>query len=76
VFIDLNNDLTWQANEAFVLTDATGAFKFSSLAAGTYKIVVQALAGYTRTTPTTLPLSITLSAGQVKSDGLFGYHQP
>ena len=40
VFLDLNNNGTWESTEPIRTTSATGSYSFSGLAAGTYHVVV------------------------------------
>ena len=52
IYIDADNDGKLDTNEKRAVTDSAGAWKFSSLSAGTYNIRIVAKSGYTRTTPT------------------------
>ncbi len=61
VFIDLDGDNVLDSNETKVTTDSKGAFKFSNLNAGTYKIRRVVPTGYK---VTTAARNITLTAGQ------------
>ena len=72
VWLDLDNDGVLDANEARQLTDANGHFTFSGLAAGSYKFREVVPTGWTQTSPAGgFGLSITLTAGQVKSGSSF-----
>ncbi|MGA2500901.1 MAG: SdrD B-like domain-containing protein, partial [Tepidisphaeraceae bacterium] len=67
VFIDNDNDGVWDANETSVLTNATGAFSFPTLAAGSYVLRVVPAKGYKVATPATKLYSLSLKAGQTVS---------
>lgn len=71
VYVDANNNGKLDTGETSVLTDSTGGWSFN-LAAGTKYVRVVLKTGYKFTTPTTGVLSATLTAGQTKTDGLFG----
>lgn len=75
VYIDLNQDGTWQSNENNKLTDASGMFSFVSLIAGTYRIRVVVPAGYSQTAPPGGAFNATLGNGQILTGRLFGVHK-
>ena len=73
VYIDLDNDSVLDSNEVFVKTDSSGNFKFTALAAGTYKIRQVLPAGSKQTTPSNgFGISVTLTAGQSATGKNFG----
>ncbi len=57
---------------ATATTDATGNFCFNNLAAGTYTVAEVQQSGWTQTAPTPNTYTITLTAGQSRSDIIFG----
>ena len=72
VWNDLDNDGVLDSNEVRQITDSTGKFTFAGLAAGTYKFREVVPTGWTQTSPANgFGLSITLTAGQVKSGSSF-----
>jgi hypothetical protein len=76
VYIDLDNDSIWDANEVFALTDASGNWTLSNLAAGTYKVRQVLQTGWKQTTPTNnYGLNVTLSTNQSATGKRFGSKQ-
>jgi uncharacterized protein (DUF2141 family) len=75
VYIDLDNDSILDAGEKRVTTDSSGAYKFSNLSAGTYKIRVVRPSGWTQTTPSNnFGRNASLSTSSSRVDGLnFGF---
>ncbi len=69
VFIDLDGDNALDANEKRVTSGAGGVFKFTGLAAGSYKVRRVFPGGYHLSTA---PLNVTLSAGENFTGGLIG----
>jgi hypothetical protein len=72
VYLDVNNNGTWQTTERSVLTDAQSAYAFNDLVAGTYRVRVVPPAGQLVTTPTGNLLTITLGNGATARNRLFG----
>ena len=72
VFVDSNLDGIWQNTEASVLSDSSGNWKFTNLAAGTYRVRVVQQAGWTRTTPSVGYHAVTLVSGGISTGRLFG----
>jgi hypothetical protein len=73
VYIDLDNDSALDSNEKRVLTDASGNYKLSALAAGTYKVRIVKAPGYVQTTPVNnYGIGVTLTAGQNATAKNFG----
>lgn len=66
VFIDLDNDGSYDNSDILALTDSTGAYAFQNLSAGTFVIRQIVPSGFTETT-LNLPKTVTLSAGQFVS---------
>jgi subtilisin-like proprotein convertase family protein len=60
------------------ITGASGAYQFTSLAAGTYRVDVDTATlpgGFGRTFPATVPYQISLAPGQTNNTADFGYQQ-
>lgn len=75
VWLDLDNDKVIDAGEATTTTDANGNFKFTGLAAGTYKVRQVLPAGWSQTTPSNgFGINVTLTTNQTVSGKLFGEH--
>lgn len=72
VFIDKDNDGVLDAGETSVLTDSAGNYKFTSLAAGAYRVRVVQQAGWTRKAPSTGVYNVTLAAGGSSTGKNFG----
>jgi hypothetical protein len=72
VFLDLNKDGVWNANEPSTISDSSGAYTFSSVAPGTYRIAQVTPTGYRSTTPAAGFADITLSAAQVWTAPIIG----
>ena len=64
VYLDTNNNGTWNTGEPFTTTLADGSYTFTGLAAGTYKVREVVPTGYVRTAPATSDnYSVTLGVG-------------
>jgi len=72
VYLDLNGDGRLDTGDVSATTDINGNFKFTGLTAGTYKVRVVAVSGFTVTHPTGGAQSVTLAAGQASTSTLFG----
>ena len=72
VYIDKNNNGVLDTGETKITTDINGNWSFANLIAGTYVVRVVQPAGTATTTPTGGKFSVTLAAGQVVSNQLFG----
>ena len=70
VFLDLNNNGTYDSGEPATTTDANGNFAFSGLAAGTYKVRDVVPNGFDQTTAN--PANIVLGPGGTSSGTLIG----
>ena len=71
VYIDLDNDSALDSNETRVVTDSSGNYTFSNLAAGTYKVRI-VRDGLTQTFPANnFGIGVTLSSGQSVSNQNF-----
>ncbi len=65
VYLDTNNNGSWNAGEPFTTTLADGSYTLTGLAAGTYKVREVVPTGYVRTAPATSDVySVTLASGQ------------
>lgn len=71
VFLDLDRDGVWDANEYNRLTDASGNYSFGDVPADSYVLRVVRQSGWTA--PESGSYSITLSAGQSTTWKLFGF---
>lgn len=58
VYLDNNNNGIFDAGDVRALSDATGTYSFSNLAPGTYNLRQNVPAGYTLSTPTSLPQTL------------------
>jgi uncharacterized delta-60 repeat protein len=67
VFIDKNKNGIADAGEPTATTNSSGAFTFSGLAAGTYRIVEVLPPGWRRTSPAVGYYDVTITAGQIVS---------
>ena len=68
VFIDLNSNNALDTNEQRVITGSTGAYKFSNLGTGTFKVHEIIPAGWTQTSPASNgSISVTLTTGLAAS---------
>lgn len=77
VFIDANNNSTLDAGEVSKVSDASGNYSFTSLAAGTYSIRQVLPSGWSQTFPTAnTGQSVTVTAGQVVTGKNFGSRIP
>jgi uncharacterized protein (DUF2141 family) len=73
VYLDVDNDSILDSNEVRVLTDSSGNYKFSNLAAGTYKIRIVRPTGWVQTLPTlNYGNNATLTSGQAVTGKNFG----
>jgi hypothetical protein len=73
LWIDLDNDKILDAGEKSTVTDANGNFKFTGLAAGTYKVRQQLPSGWGQTTPLNgYGISVTVASNQSVTGKLFG----
>lgn len=72
VFVDADADGVLDAGETSATTDASGNWRITSLAAGTYSLRVVPGAGYVQTQPASGPISVTVGSGGVASDRRFG----
>jgi hypothetical protein len=70
VYLDTNNDGSWQSTERSVLTTTAGAWSFNDLVPGTYRVRIVPTTNFRLTTPS--PLTITLSNGGSRTNQLFG----
>jgi uncharacterized delta-60 repeat protein len=62
-YLDLNHDGSFDDSDVRELANASGIVTFTGLAAGTYYIEQNTPSGWERTTPSTLPITITLVSG-------------
>ena len=69
VFLDNNNDGVLDTGDTRVFTDATGAFAFTGLVAGTYHVRQNTPAGYTHTTAA-FPVNVTVALGQTVAEDI------
>jgi hypothetical protein len=58
VFIDKDGDGFWDANETYVRTTATGKYVFTDLPAGTIRLTITQVGGYTPTSPTSYTVAV------------------
>ena len=72
VYLDADNDGRFDGGERSVLTDASGNYRFTNLAAGTYRVRVVQQTGWRLTTPTTGLHFLTLGSGRTATGKLFG----
>jgi hypothetical protein len=73
VYIDTNNNSILDAGEVSVLTDSFGKYKFSSLAAATYKVREVLQSGFVQTAPANnFGINVTLASGQMATGKSFG----
>ena len=75
VFLDADGDNTFDSGEKNVLSDSSGNYTFTGLAAGTYNVRVQPITTNVWTRTTAWPSAFSLASGQTKSGVLFGYHK-
>jgi protocatechuate 3,4-dioxygenase beta subunit len=65
VYLDNNNDGSFDSGDTSTTTSSTGTYSFTNLPSGvTYHLREVVPSGYSQTTPTTSPTNITLSSGQ------------
>ena len=74
IFIDKDNDGVYDPEERFAISDANGNWTFNELAAGTYIVRMVKQPGWSITTPSNGVISITLAAGQSRTEVRFGEH--
>jgi hypothetical protein len=73
LYIDPTNSGVYAAGDLTAITDSSGDYTFSGLAAGTYIVRVEPTTGYTQTTPSNnYGQHLTLTAGQNITSVLFG----
>jgi hypothetical protein len=73
LYIDLDNDKILDTNEQRVLTDSSGNYIFSNLAAGTYKVRAVIQSGFVQTFPLNgFGIGVTLASGQHAVNQNFG----
>ncbi|HZN70011.1 MAG TPA: SdrD B-like domain-containing protein [Tepidisphaeraceae bacterium] len=72
VYIDADNDGRFDSGEKSVLTDGSGNYRFTSLAAGTHRVRILQQSAWTRTTPTSGVHTLTLATGAIATDKHFG----
>jgi hypothetical protein len=72
VFIDADNDGRFDSGERSVLTDGSGNYRLTSLAAGTHRVRVVHQSSWTRTAPTSGVHTLTLTSGAIATDKHFG----
>jgi uncharacterized delta-60 repeat protein len=73
VWIDLDNDKIVDSNETTTTTDASGNYKLSNLAAGTYKVRQLLPGGWAQTTPANgYGINVTIATNQSVCGKLFG----
>ena len=72
VYLDSNNNGTWNSGEPVATSLDDGTFTFSGLAAATYKVRQVVPTGYVRTAPALTDVySVTLGSGQTSSGNNF-----
>jgi O-glycosyl hydrolase len=73
VYLDLTNSGVFASGDPTVITDSSGDYLFSGLAAGAYIVRVQRPSGYSQTTPSNnYGQHVMLAAGQTATGVLFG----
>ena len=72
VYIDKNNNGVLDSGETSVLSDGSGKYSFTALAAGTYVVRIVAKTGCKLTPPTGGSFSLTLANGATASGKNFG----
>lgn len=72
VYIDENNNDTFDVGEESVFTDVDGNYVFSNLDAGTYTVRIVPLPGETITQPVAEEYVINLALGQHSANNIFG----
>jgi uncharacterized delta-60 repeat protein len=72
VYLDNNNDGIFDAGDTRVFTNTAGVYAFTALAPGTYRLRENLPVGYVRTTPASLPITITVANGSITTEN-FGY---
>jgi hypothetical protein len=78
VYLDLNNDGKFESGETSTLSDSTGAYRFTSLAAGTFRLRIApptGVNGYKTTVPSSGLYTFTLGNGGLALNKVFGEHK-
>jgi len=76
VFIDKDKDGVFDVGEVSTKTDSAGNYKFTNLAAGSYRIRIVQASGYTRIAPTSGYYDKTLLSGQTTGSNNFRFTKP
>jgi hypothetical protein len=76
VFIDKDKDGVFDSGEVSTLTDSAGNYKFTNLAAGSYRVRIVQASGYTRIAPTSGYYDKTLLSGQTTGSNNFRFTKP
>ena len=76
VFIDTDKDGRLDTGEVTTRTDSLGNYKFTSLAAGSYRIRIVQPTGYTRISPTSGYFDKTLTSGATTGNNNFRFTKP
>jgi uncharacterized protein (DUF2141 family) len=76
VYIDKDKDGRYDAGEPTVFTDSGGNYKFTNLAAGSYRVRIVQASGYTRISPTSGYFDKTLGNGATTSNNNFRFTKP
>ncbi len=72
IYLDSNNNGSWNTNEPYVITGPSGAYSFTDLSAGTYYVREVVPTGYVRTAPTLSDkYTVNLAAGGVSTGNNF-----
>jgi N-acetylneuraminic acid mutarotase len=75
VFLDINHNGVYDPGvDVRTMSDANGNYTFSNLAPGSYSVMQDAVTGWARSTPTTLPDVVTVTSGNTTTVN-FGEHQ-
>jgi hypothetical protein len=75
VYLDANGNGVLDTGETTLLTDASGNYRFTGLAAGSYRVRQILPSGWRRTLPSSGVYSLTLAAGQALTGKNFGNTQ-
>ena len=75
VFVDADGDSILDGNETSVLTDSNGKYRFGTLKAGTYRLVVVQPTGWAPTIPSPAVRKVTIASGATTSNKNFGERQ-
>ena len=76
VYIDKDKDGKYDAGEPTVFTDSGGNYKFTGLAAGSYRVRIVQATGYTRISPSSGYYDKTLANGASTSNNNFRFTKP